>query len=73
MRIEIQVSLEEKLLKQAKELNMSPTQFVNFLIENIDIELPRIEKVTVQVQPMRIEGGNKIREKLRTGGFVKNW
>ncbi len=45
MKIKIYSHNEDKLLREANKLFMSPTQYVNYLIEITTIEKPRIKQV----------------------------
>ena len=70
MRIEIRVELEEKLIKTAAELGMSPTDYLNILIETVDFEVKN-ERVIINIPTMR-PNVPQIQHKLRSN-FVNRW
>jgi len=71
MKIQIEQALEEKLLKTAEQLRMSPTQYVNFLIDQIEIQIPKLEKTVVSIQPPRVDA-KKVEHTVKSK-FVTNW
>lgn len=62
MKITIETFLEEKLLLDSEKMQMSPTRYINFLIEQIDIEVPAQAKITIvkevpKLNPTKVQRG----------------
>lgn len=70
MRIDIRIELEEKLVKTASDLGMSPTDYINILIETIEFEVKN-ERVVINIPVMK-PNVPQIHNKLRTN-FAKRW
>lgn len=71
MRIEIRIDLEDKLLKSANSMNRTPTEYVNFLIEYIEISVPEIKPVVINIPTPQINL-KKTKQKINDN-FVRKW
>jgi len=69
MRIDIKEYVEEKLLRDSALMRMSPTEYIHFLVENVEIKpAPKtiIEQETVILK--------REKEKIKQiTNFVKKW
>lgn len=72
MKIEIYQAFEEKLLQDASALRLSPTQYINFLIENIIIKIPEQPKIVLYQEPPRIDPG-KIKSQINGKDFINDF
>lgn len=54
MRIDIKDSYEEKLLRDAQKMGMSPTQYLCYLLDIIEVEEPKQQKLTVSKPVSRV-------------------
>lgn len=73
MKITIETFLEEKLLKDADKMQMSPTRYINFLIEQIDIEVPEQAKITIVKEVPRLNA-NKVQRGINNQpSFIKDY
>lgn len=65
MKIQINPALEKKLLLDSGKMQMSATQYINFLIEYIEIRIPEQERIVItkeipKLDPVRLgEGMNR--------------
>ena len=64
MRIDIKEYLEEKLLKDSAAMNMSPTQYIHYLIEHH--EVAKSDKILLQPMPAPPVRVQRV-------GFVYQW
>ena len=55
MKIEINPALEEKLLSESAQLGMSPTQLINFLVQNLSVEPPKIEPIVLRLGRVKVK------------------
>ncbi|MCA0387935.1 MAG: hypothetical protein LCH52_05515 [Bacteroidetes bacterium] len=47
MRIDIKEPHDEKLLQDAQRMGMSPTQYICYLLDNIEVEEPKQQKLVI--------------------------
>lgn len=47
MRIDIKEPYEEKLLRDAQKMGMSPTQYLCYLLDITEVEEPKQQKLTI--------------------------
>mgnify|MGYP001183660867 CR=1 FL=1 len=55
MRIDIKEPYDEKLLRDAQKLNMSPTQYLCYLLDLIEIEEPKQQKLMISKPSPRVK------------------
>jgi len=71
MRVEItDPEAEERVLKNAAKLQMSPTQFCNFILARINLEFP--EEIAVSIHTQTTVLTQKPRTK-NGSNFVNDW
>lgn len=70
MRIEIREDLGDKVLRTSGELGMTVTEYVNYLVDIMEIEI-KMEKVVINLPTIR-PNVQIIQTKMREN-FAKRW
>lgn len=68
MRPEIKPPYDEKLLKLSAQMNMSPSQFLEYLLDSIEVQTPKQEKIVINKPVPKIS-----RKKVNPGWNVSDY